>query len=118
MKRIILLMAIFLAAEDSEAQYQKQPIIIEDAPTIFNNLPQPYLEYADQGSRMYINNSQFYNKDNFFQNAIPTGNGFYVRPGNSNPVNRDLNQGPVAPSGTIYSGHIPVRDYGTSSSGR
>jgi hypothetical protein len=118
MKRIILLAAIFFTAKAAEAQYQKQPIIIDDAPTIFNNAPQPYQEYADQGSRMYINNSQFYNKDNTFQNAIPTGNGLYVTPGNSNPINQDMHQGPAAPSGTIYSGYIPVRDYGNSSIGR
>jgi hypothetical protein len=116
MKKMLLITVAFLIGISAYAQNQKPPVIVEDAPTIFTWDHNPYLEFADQGNRMYINNSQFYNKDNILQNrGIPASNGMYVAPGNSNPINKEMYQGPAAPSGTIYSGHIPVRDYGHTS---
>jgi|GEM_PF-6534768 len=96
---------------DGGQHFQKRPITVTDAPTIFNNVQDSYRSYAPQGNAMYINNSMFYNKDNFMLNANPTGNGHYTSPGNSNPINSELYQEPESPSGTIYSGYIPVRKY-------
>jgi hypothetical protein len=112
-----MVLAMILAGFEVSAQTNKQPVIVESSPTIFNYSYNPYYDYADQGTRMYINNSQFYNKDNQITNTVPVGNGDYVKPGNSNPVNRDVYQGSEQPSGTIYSGSIPVRSYGESSEG-
>ncbi|HTM66520.1 MAG TPA: hypothetical protein VL093_09385 [Flavipsychrobacter sp.] len=116
MKRIVVL-AMILAGFEVNAQTNKQPVIVESSPTIFNYSYNAYYDYADQGTRMYINNSQFYNKDNQITNSVPVGNGNYVKPGNSTPINRDMYQGAEQPSGTIYSGPIPVRSYGESSEG-
>jgi hypothetical protein len=112
-----MVLAMILAGFEVSAQTNKQPVIVESSPTIFNYSYNPYYDYADQGTRMYINNSQFYNKDNQITNTVPVDNGDYVKPGNSNPVNRDVYQGSEQPSGTIYSGSIPVRSYGESSEG-
>lgn len=115
MKRMVLITTTFLIATSASAQYHKIPVIVDDVPSIFTLAPIPYLEFADQGNRMYINNSQFYNKDNVLRSrGIPPSNGMYVTPGNSNPINREMYQGVPAPSGTIYSGHVPVREYGSS----
>lgn len=114
MKRILTIAVVLALGTAAKAQETKQPVIVDDAPTIFNIQVNPYYDYADQGRAMYINNSQFYNKDNVLTNQSPVGNGDYVQPGNSNPVNREMYQGSPAPSGTIYSGDIPVRQYGTS----
>ena len=108
---------LILFAFASKAQEQKAPVVVVDAPTLFNIHSNPNYDYADQGRRMYINNSQFQNKDNVFSNPVPTGNGQYITPGNSNPVNQDLNSGEPMPSGTIYSGYIPVRSFGNPPSG-
>jgi hypothetical protein len=116
MKRIMVL-AMILAGFGVNAQTNKQPVIVESSPTIFNYSYDPYYDYADQGARMYINNSQFYNKDNQITNTVPVGNGNYVKPGNSTPINRDMFQRNEQPSGTIYSGTIPIRSYGDRSEG-
>lgn len=117
MKRIFFIAAFCLAGASVNAQ-EKRPIIVSESPTIFNTGFDPYYNYADQGRAMYINNSQFYNKGNIISNPYPASNGYYVQPGNSNPVNQNLYQGEPFPSGTIYSGYIPVRDYGNSTNGR
>lgn len=100
-----------ILVNDGGQHFQKQPIIVSDAPTIFNNVQDPYRSYAQQGNAMYINNSMFYNKDNFMLHANPVGNGHYTTPGNSNPINAELYREPEIPSRTIYSGHIRVRQY-------
>jgi len=109
---------IGFGAITAHAQQGKDPVTVNDAPTLFNTSYNAYYDYADQGSRMYENNSQFYNKDNTITNVIPVSNGQYIQPGNSNPVNQDMYQGSPAPSGTIYSGYIPVKDYGNSTEAR
>ena len=96
---------------DGGQHFQKHPITVTDAPTIFNNVHDPYRSYAQQGKAMYINNSMFYNKDNLMLNANPTGNGHYTTPGNSNPINAELYSEPETQSGTIYSGHLPIGEY-------
>jgi hypothetical protein len=120
MKTIIFLFLMASFTVKVSGQANKMPIPVENARSIFNTVPDLYADYTDQGSRMYINNPHFYQKDNFFRNAVPTGNGFYVQPGNSNPINQELYQGVPEPSGTIFSGYIPIRTYGgtsTNSSG-
>lgn len=96
------------------AQANKEPINVRSVPTLFNKNFDPYRNYADQGRAMYINNSAFYNKDNIITNNFPVSNGRYMQPGNSNPVNHDMNERNVFPSGTIYSGFIPIRGYGNT----
>ena len=113
----IMVLAMVLTGIEVEAQTNKQPVIVESSPTIFNYSFNPYYDYGDQGRRMYINNSRFYNKDNHFNNQVPAGNGNYIKPGNSTEINRNLYEGYEGPSGTIYSGTIPVRNYGHSSEG-
>ena len=112
MKKILLMIMMCFTTGVVVAQLQKRPIQVENSPSIFNDVYTPYQDYADQGRRMYYNNSQFYNKDNYFEHAMPTSNGYYVQPGNSNPINRTLNTGAPLPSGTIYIGDRPVRTYG------
>jgi hypothetical protein len=116
MKQIIILLAASLIGGVSYGQDQKRPVVVYDAPSIYNQANIGYRDYADQGSRMYENNNQFYNKDNFITNPVPVGNGDYVQPGNSTPVNYEMYESAPAPSGTIYSGYVPVRQYGNSSS--
>jgi hypothetical protein len=114
MRQMMILIAASLISGAAYAQDQKRPVIVENAPTLSNFQTAPYKDYSDQGRRMYENNSQFYNKDNIITNAIPVGNGDYTQPGNSNPINQDMYEDITVPSGTIYSGYIPVRQYGTS----
>lgn len=68
------------------------------------------ITHIQVSNEMYQNNSQFYNKDNFFDNSKPytTGNGTYWTPGYSNPANRNnfTNNG-VAPNTSIN----PVNTY-------
>ena len=117
MKTILLILALTVQSILSLAQSNKEPVIVEHSPTLFNTIYDPYFDYADQGSRMYINNSQFYNKDNIITGSFPASNGQYMKPGNSNPINKNMNEGAPLPSGTIYSGYLPVRDYGEARDG-
>jgi hypothetical protein len=107
-----------LMTTTANAQQNKAPIRVYDAPTLSNASANLYYDYADQGQRMYQNNSHFQNKDNVMTHRFPASNGQYVTPGNSNPINQNMNDGSLIPSGTIYSGYIPIRDYGNSSSGQ
>jgi len=118
MKKMMMIILISLGMTEAKAQQGKSPVIVNDAPTLFNTASNGYYDYADQGKRMYENNSQFYNKDNVQTHTFPTSNGQYIKPGNSNPMNQELYQGAQAPSGTIYSGYVPVRDYGNTTQSR
>ncbi len=89
---------------------QERPILYEYNPPMTTY--EVYEEHGQQGREMYQNNSHFYNKDNVLQNRTPVGNGFYHRPGYSNPINREMHEGPGAPSTIIYNGYIPVRQVG------
>ena len=113
MKRIFFIAVCCLSTLGLRAQ-EKRPIVVEESPTIFNTTFDPYYNYADQGRANYINNSQFYNKDNIISNPFPASNGYYFQPGNSNPINQNMNQAEPLPSGTIYNGYIPVREYNAS----
>ena len=113
MKRLFLIPALIVtSAVSALSQDQKSPIIVENAPTIFNISYNPYYSYADQGQPTYINNSHFYNQSNTIYNHFPTGNGNYINPGNSNSLNSDLYRGEFIRSGIIYSGYVPVKTFG------
>jgi hypothetical protein len=112
MKPLMILFVFLLGAVSVKAQEQKNPVIVQDAPTIFPMSFDPYHSYADQGRAMYINNSQFYNRDNVLTSPVPVSNGQYFTPGNSNPINAEMNTAQPIPSTTIYSGYIPVRQTG------
>jgi len=108
---------IMFLSQAVKAQYNKAPVQVENVPTLNNMRYNPNYDHSDQGRRMYINNSQFQNKDNTVSQYMPVSNGQYVKPGNSNPINRELYNGESIPSGTIYSGFVPVRTYGGSNTG-
>lgn len=108
---MLLTIAGFIAVI-TKAQDNKRPVVVENSRSVFNRSFDTYKNYADQGNAIYINNSQFYNKDNFITNPFPRGNGEYTQPSNSNPINQNMNQQTPTPSGIIYSGYIPVREYG------
>jgi len=113
MKTLFFLLLTWVVSNTVFAQANKSPVVVEDAPTLLNTSANLYYDYADQGQRMYINNSHFQNKDNIITADFPASNGQYIVPGNSNPINRNMNDGSLIPSGTIYSGYIPIRDYGS-----
>lgn len=109
MKQIIsLVIAIFATEAAALAQANRAPIVVSDAPNTFDMRADLNYSYADQGRVMFINNSAFYNKDNVIHQNFPVSNGRYTEPGNSNPINRQMNQQPPLPNPTIYNGGIPV----------
>jgi|GEM_PF-2270487 len=112
MKQLIIIFLLLCPGFTALGQANKQPVYVDDAPSVFNYTYDAYYNYADQGQAMYQNNPHFYQKDNFSRDFPDPGNGFYTRPGNSNPVNQQLYDGPPAPATTIYSGYIPVREAG------
>ncbi|RYY26978.1 MAG: hypothetical protein EOO04_10025 [Chitinophagaceae bacterium] len=111
MKLLISITAtIILASGNLRAQSQKEPIYLDNGPTVFEYNYDPYYSYADQGQAMYQNNSQFYNKDNVLRSPSPVGNGQYVTPGNSNPLNQNLYRNEETSTVILYNGHVPVRE--------
>ncbi|HRO42679.1 MAG TPA: hypothetical protein PL009_07575 [Flavipsychrobacter sp.] len=113
MKKMIMTITGCFIGWTMSAQENKIPITVHDSPTQFNVSANLYHDYGDQGNRMYINNSHFQNKDNSLINSVPISNGQYIPPGNSNPINQNMNQPEPLPSGNIYSGDILIRSYGT-----
>lgn len=109
MKTILSILFAGFLYLPAQAQSNKKPVYVPDAPTVFNTEFGSYFNYADQGKASFINNSQFYNKDNHFSNTLPSGNGFYPEPGNSNPVNHDVNSRSLLPPPVIYNGNILIR---------
>src|SRR5690606_34108689 len=109
MKNLFSILLGCLLYLPAEAQSNKKPVNVLNAPSVFHTRVDPYYNYADQGNASYINNSQFYNQGNHFSNSFPSGNGFYPQPGNSNPVNHEMNsRSPMEPT-TIFNGDIPIR---------
>lgn len=103
-----ILIAIVACAATAQAQANREPVVVPDAPNTFDIRADLNYSYADQGRVMFINNSAFYNKDNMIRQPIPVSNGRYTKPGNSNPINRQMNQLPPLPNPTLYNGGIPV----------
>ncbi len=115
MKKIILFtIGCFFAGIHVFAQDRGNVVVVDESPTILDMSFNPYYDYSQQGNASYINNSQFYNKDNFISSPLPAANGYYERPGNSNAINNELydkgnhiNDHSIAPSGTIYNDVTP-----------
>ncbi len=77
-----------------------------NTPPVTNN---PEASHAAQGSSMYFNNAEWYNKDNVPPDATTfPANADYIQPGNSNPQNTQLYNGTVAPQGKIYNTNTNV----------
>lgn len=77
-----------------------------------SNRPATHIQTSNE---MYQNHSQFFNKDNTFDNSKPylTGNGTYWVPGYSNSANRDNNtQNGLAPNTSVNPQQVnPVNSY-------
>ncbi len=112
MRQVFIMFLCIGLYTNVNAQQNKEPQIVHDAPTLFDISYDPYYDYADQGNRSYINNSQFQNKDNMLISSFPAGNGQYDPPGNSHSINQQLYKEPNFPVPPVYNGHVPVLNPG------